>query len=161
MEIVMYLRVSQLAATLAILAMTATSAHADILLAKARTDPYNVPVGPSVAVPLDNKGNFELTFETTKKGTVVVIYNAECSATGDPGDWIGLEIYVDGKLANPKTGVDDFALCSATGGTAIYTAVSRRAFAKVDAGTHTVQVLVSRQGVNTGRLDDTSIVIKD
>lgn len=157
----MHTHAKQLAAAFAILTMTVPSANADILLSKSRTASYSVPVGSSVAVPLDKKGNFELTFETKKKGLVAIVYNAECSATGDPGTWIGLEIYVDGKLASPKAGVDDFALCSATGGTGIYTAVSRQAYTKLDEGSHTVQVLVSRQGVDTGRLDDTSIVIKD
>lgn len=136
-------------------------AHADILLAKSRTSEFYIPAGPGVLAPLDDKGSPELDFETKKKGTVVIIYNAECAATGSAGDWIGLEIYVDNKLASPKETGSDFALCSATGGTEIYTAVSRRAYVKLDEGTHTVRVLVSRQGVDTGRLDDTSLVIKD
>jgi hypothetical protein len=143
------------------LASTSLNGHTDVLIAKARIAEFHIPSGPGVLAPLDDKGNAELDFVTKKKGTVVIIYNAECAATGDAGEWVGLEIYVDNKLANPKeTGVD-FAFCSATGGTEISTAISRRAFVKLDEGTHTVRVLVSRQGVDSGRLDDTSIVIKD
>jgi hypothetical protein len=161
MEMAMHSRTRQLAAAVAILTATAPSAHADILLAKSRMAEFYIPNGSGVTVPLDAKDNSVLTFETKKKGLVKIVYNAECAATGDPSNWIGLEIYVDDKLANPKAGGDDFALCSATGGSEIYTAVSRQAWVKLDEGTHTVRVLVSKQGVATGRLDDTSIVVKD
>lgn len=157
----MHSRARQLAAAVAILTATTPSAHADILLAKARTAEYYVPAGAAVAIPLDAKGNTELTFKTKKKGLVKIVYNAECAAIGDPEDWVGLEIYVNNRITNPKVGVNDFALCTATGGTEIYTAVSRQAWINLDKGTHTLRVLASRQGVDSARLDDTSIVIKD
>jgi hypothetical protein len=148
------------AASLAMGFVGVSGAHADVLLAKSRINSYSVPASLA-SVPLDDKGNTVLNFETNKKGVIVITYNVECAAEGNAGNWIGLQIFVDGKLTNPKAEQDDFAICSATGGTEIYTAVSRQSYIKVNEGPHSVEVKVSRQGVTSGRLDDSSIVIMD
>jgi hypothetical protein len=149
-----------LAAAVALAAL-ALPAHADILAAKSRTDYFQVPAG-AAPVPLDDKGNSSLQFTTTKKGIVVITYNAECSAEGPAGTWVGLEIRVDGKIINPKADMEDFAFCSATNAIdLIYTAVTRQGFVKLGPGEHGVQVVVSKQGVDTAYIDDGSIVIED
>jgi hypothetical protein len=136
-------------------------ASADIIAAKARADYFQVPAGIA-PVPLDDKGNSSLQFTTTKKGIVVITYNAECSATGGPETWVGLEIRVNGKVINPKAEMGDFAFCSATNASdLIYTAVSRQGYVKLGPGEHTVQVVVSKQGVDIAYIDDGSIVIRD
>ncbi len=148
-------------ATALALAGSGNAAHADILAAKARTDYFEVPDGIA-PVPLDNKGNASLQFTTTKKGIVVITYNAECSATGPAETWVGLEIRVNGKIINPKADMEDFAFCSATNATdSIYTAVTRQGFVKLGPGEHTVQVVVSKQGVNDAYIDDGSIVVEN
>ena len=149
------------AASLALGVFGVSAAHADVLLAKSRVVAFSVPDGGPVSVPLDDKNNTVLNFQTNKKGIIVITYNVECAAEGNAGDWIGLQIFVDGKPTSPKANQDDFAICSATGGTDIYTAVSRQSYIKVNEGPHSVEVKVSRQGVTSGRLDDSSIVIMD
>jgi hypothetical protein len=149
-----------LAAAMAVAAST-MPALADILAAKARTDYFEVPAGIA-PVPLDDKGNSSLQFTTTKKGIVVITYNAECSATGPAGNWVGLEIRVNGKIINPKADMEDFAFCSATNDSdLIYTAVSRQGFVKLGPGEHGVQVVVSKQGVDSAYIDDGSLIIED
>jgi hypothetical protein len=142
--------------------LSASAASADVLLAKSTTSDFDIAPGSAVSVPLDKKGNTVLNFETTKKGTIIITYNAECSATGDVGDWVGLQILVDGKPTNPKASPSDFAFCSAVGGTNVYSAVSRQAYVTLNAGPHSVEVLASlHSGADSGRLDDSSIVIVD
>jgi hypothetical protein len=149
-----------LAAAMALAAL-AVPAHADILAAKARTDYFEVPAGIG-PVPLDNKGSTSMQFKVTKNGIVVVTYNAECSATGPAGTWVGLEIHVDGKIINPKAAVDEFAFCTATNDSnLIYTAVTRQGFVKLGPGEHQVQVFVSKQGIDHGYIDDGSITVED
>lgn len=141
--------------------MGAPPSQADVLLAESRTDVFVVDDGPPEAMPLDEDGNTELSFKTTKKGVVVITYNAECAASGPAGQWIGLEILVNGKKTYPKGSQTENAFCSSSGGPEIYTMVSRQAYIQLGKGTHTVQVLTSRQGISTGRIDDRSIVIMD
>ncbi len=148
------------AATLALGVVASSPVSAEILLTKARTNAYNVP-NDAVPAPLDNAGTNFLTFNATKKGIVVITYNAECAATGTAGDFVGLQIRVDGKPTNPKTVAGEFAFCTASGVTEIFTAVSRQAFINVKEGSHIVEVIISRFGAASGRIDDSSIVIFD
>src|SRR5690242_17962301 len=104
------------AVSLAVGVFSVSAAHAGVLLAKSRIDSFSVPDGGPVSVPLDDKGNTVLNFETNKKGIIVITYNVECSAEGPAGNWIGLQIFVDGKLTNPKAEQDDFAICTSSGG---------------------------------------------
>ncbi len=151
------------AASFIVACLGASAASADVLLSKSTTGVFNLSPGPAVSVPLDKKGNTVLNFETTKKGVVVIIYNAECAAQGDDGDWVGLQILVDGKPTNPKVSTSDFAFCSAAGGaTNIYSAVSRVAYVTLKPGPHSVEVIAAlHSGADAGRVDDSSIVIFD
>ncbi len=148
------------AASLALGVAASLPVSAEILLAKARTSSYDVPGDPTPA-PLDEAGRTFLTFNTSKKGVVVITYNAECAAVGPVGFFVGLQILVDGKPTNPKAPGDEFAFCTASGDTEIFTAVSRQAFINVKEGSHIVEVLIFRFGVESGRIDDSSIVIFD
>jgi hypothetical protein len=151
---------SMAAAFLALGVLSSSPVSAEILLAKAMTNAYDVPDEP-IPAPLDDAGRTFLTFNATKKGVVVITYNAECAAVGPVGLFVGLQILVDGKPTNPKAPVDEFAFCTASGETEIFTAVSRQAFINVKEGSHIVEVLIFRFGVESGRIDDSSIVIFD
>lgn len=150
------------AASFIVTFLGASAASADILLAKSNPSSFNLTPGAAVNVPLDKKGNTVLNFTATKKGLVIITFNAECAAKGDVGDWVGIQILVDGKPTNPKVGTNDFAFCSAVGAANVYSAVSRQAYLTVGEGPHSVEVIAAlHSGADTGRIDDSSIVIVD
>ncbi len=149
------------AASLALGVVASSPTYAEILLAKSRVAAYDVPTG-LIPAPLDDAGRTFLTFNTSKKGVIVITFNAECAATGPVSGHIGLQILVDSKPTNPKASLDELAFCTASSGdTEIFTAASRQSFVKVDEGPHIVEVLISRVGAESGRIDDSSIVIFD
>lgn len=101
----------------------------------------------------------------------VITYSAECSVTGDPGDWVAVRIQVDGHTVSASrttgtggTGDANFSFCSpqAAGNSAEsaeWLSASTQGFAVLTPGTHTITVqalaedFVSSNTV-VGRFDD-------
>lgn len=105
------------------------------------------------------------------KHPTVITYSAECSVTGDPGDWIAIRIQVDGHTVSASrttgtggTGDANFSFCSpqAAGNSAEgaeWLSASTQGYALLAPGNHTVTVQAlaenfASSSTVTGRLDD-------
>jgi hypothetical protein len=147
-----------------LLAVTGTaSAQARVLALASNTNSFAV-TATERPVPLAQDGAKALNFTTTRNNALVVVtYNAECAATGPIGSWVTIRILVDGVEADPRPGPYNTQLCSpADNSVVVSTAVTRQTVIRVpNAGKHKVQIFARLIDATTGRLDDSSIVIKD
>lgn len=152
---------SALAGAAIVLLAAASPARAEILGTGSRVGNYtNSSTYTWVTVPINGTYG-SVTFSTSAVNQIVrVTYNAECGALGNPGNWLAVQILIDGVAMAPQSGAT-FAFCTATStGTYSWTGAVRQSALKVPhSGTHTVTVQAYGAGTTTWWLGDTSIVV--
>lgn len=112
----------------------------------------------AVLVPLTNGGATSQSFGG--KGAHAITYSAECSNDGGPGNWVAIEILVDGVPISPVPNTSG-AFCSGnhTAGFDGWTVASYTVRTPALAlGPHIAQVRVRTIG-GTGWLGDSSLVV--
>lgn len=144
-----------------LLGLVTSQASAALLLLS--TSPGNFTfITTGTLLPLTGAGATSRTFKTTVANErVAIAYNAECSyATLVQGDWIGVDIIVDGVIVKPSVGVFD-AMCTSDGsGSNNWTRpVMNAPYAVPAAGVHTIQIQAHMSGAGTGWLSDSSLMI--
>lgn len=96
-----------------------------------------------------------LSFRVQERTSVVAFFNAECSVIDEPGDWLEIDILVDGTRI---TG-DDNVFCM-RGAERTFGSASIQGARVVDPGRHTVRVLARFRGDGPGAtLDDASLIV--
>jgi hypothetical protein len=145
--------------TLGFTLVSTAVARADVLAAATRTKDFSSASTSPVTIPINDSDATTLTFKTTvDRQRVVIIYNAECQASGNvAGDWLTVSILVDGNPTNPNSGTD-FAMCTSND---LWTAAVRQSVYVVPkAGYHHVTVVAQGLGTTFWRLDDSSLVVE-
>jgi hypothetical protein len=108
-------------------------------------------------MPLTDGGATALGFNG--KGKHAISYSAECTGSGD---WVSIQIIVDGVALAPTAGTDD-AFCSDSDGSGglngWMTAHYRVVTGNLALGAHSVSVQVTAI-VGTARLDDASLIVE-
>ena len=143
------------------LCAAATPGMADILGTGSRSGNYSSGTTSTwVTVPINGTFTSD-TFSTSAANQIVrVTYNAECGALGATGNWLGLQILIDGVAMAPQSGAS-FAFCTAASTTSyLWTGAVRQSTLKVPhSGTHKVTVQAYGAGTTQWWLGDSSIVI--
>ena len=150
------------------LGLVANTASASILLAKQNVNAQSF----AVAQDLDLDGSLagiqsEVFFSTTAAGTLVrIIFNAEGTIAGGPGNWLDSTIFVDNSLTvpvgcAPSNGDNAFVsgAGAATQNDGWVSAVTQCFIRITKAGVHGVSVRMTPHPAAAWRIDDLSIVI--
>jgi hypothetical protein len=161
-KVLNFIKKSVVAAVLSSATLIGPTASAESILAFATRVGNATGTTTHIPVPLDNSGHTSLAFNTAAPNRLIKItYNAKCGALGNFGNYLSVTILVDGVQANPQSG-NSFALCIAATTTqyVLLGAVRQSLIAVPSAGTHSVRVIVDRQGITSWLLGDTSLVVE-
>ena len=111
------------------------------------TDVFQVTDNDSHAIPLTEDGSTSKTVKLFGT-TIIVSYNAECTAQGPDGSYLSVSILVDGKPTDPDSETNS-TFCSPTSNAShVYMAVVKNGVVShVAGGDHTFQVIGT--GVDT------------
>lgn len=150
---------------LATAALLAVTAHAKVLTSG--TFPANFTFTSTTSktpLPL-NTGATSLVFRAAKAGTFVLTFSAECAAdngTSSTSGWVDVDVEVNGVVVSPTVGSSD-AFCSPNGtvGHDGWVRASISVPVNLVAGSNTVRVLGGLNGLTSGWIGDTAIVVHD
>ena len=122
--------------------------------------PGNFTFTGTVLVPLNAGGATTVSFSGA--GKFAITYAAECAEAGSPGNWVSLQILVDGVALDPTAGTSD-AFCSGNS-TAGFDGWATQSITVVTpalgTGGHTLQVQATDVGTAGGWLGDSSLVVQ-
>jgi hypothetical protein len=149
------------------LALAGVAATAQAGVKASAVNPSNMIIpnrGPAL-VPLNAAGATTLSFSLASAGKKLLTFSSECAVnapSGFYGDFVELDIVVNGVVVAPTVDIDPF--CSANG-TSLFDGYVRTSITipvQLNAGTNTVQVKVSGSANVTGMwIGQSALVIYD
>jgi hypothetical protein len=120
--------------------------------------------GP-VLVPLNSAGATTLSFSLASAGKKLLTFSSECSVNGPAGkygEYLDLDILVNGVVVVPTVNADPFCSTNSTGAFDSYIRTSITIPIQLQSGTNTVQIRASGSANVTGMwLGQSALVIYD
>jgi hypothetical protein len=148
-----------------LLAGTAATAQAGVKASAVNTFNWTVYTRDPVLVPLNSAGATTLSFSLASAGKKLLTFSSECAVNGPAGkfgEYLDLDILVNGVVVNPTFDADPFCSTNGTGGFDSYIRTSITIPIQVKAGTNTVQIRASGStSVTAMWLGQSALVIYD